>query len=62
MKNPTLVAELHGKLGAPSGETVEGLRLLKAFLKLSPRQRFEIMELVERLATDPAEIPEHPWS
>jgi hypothetical protein len=26
---------------------------LKAFLKLSPRQRFEVIELVEQLATDP---------
>jgi hypothetical protein len=53
MKNPG---------SAPSGETVEGLRLLKAFLKLSPGQRLEIMELVERLATDPAAIPDRPWS
>src|ERR1019366_1974417 len=61
MKNPTFVAELHKKLGAPSSETVEGLRLLKAFLKLAPRQRFEVIELVERLATDP-EAPNHPLS
>jgi hypothetical protein len=53
MKNPTFIAELHQKLGAPSSETVESLRLLKAFLKLEPRQRFEIIELVERLATEP---------
>jgi hypothetical protein len=51
MKNPTYVAELQKKLGAPSSETVESLRLLKAFLKLAPDQRFEIIELVERLAT-----------
>jgi hypothetical protein len=54
MKNPTFIAELHRKLGAPSSETVESLRLLKAFLKLAPRQRFEIIERVERLATGPA--------
>jgi hypothetical protein len=54
MKNPTFVAELYRKLGAPSSETVESLRLLKAFLKLAPRQRFEIIELVERLGTEPA--------
>ena len=54
MKNPTFVAELHKKLGAPSSETVESLRLLKAFLKLAPGQRFEIIELVERLAADTA--------
>src|SRR5262245_25569945 len=49
MKNPTSIAELHKKLGAPSSETIESLRLLKAFLKLGPGQRFEIIELVERL-------------
>ena len=54
MKNPTYVVELQKKLGAPSSETVESLRLLKAFLKLAPDQRSEIIELVERLATDPA--------
>jgi hypothetical protein len=54
MKNPTFIAELHKKLGAPSSETVESLRLLKAFLKLDPRQRFEVIELVERLAIEPA--------
>ena len=53
MKNPTFVAELQKRLGAPSSETVESLRLLKAFLKLAPGQRFEVIELVERLATDP---------
>jgi hypothetical protein len=52
MKNPTFVAELQKRLGAPSSETVESLRLLKAFLRLEPDQRFEIVELVERLATD----------
>ena len=52
MKSPTYVAELQKKLGAPSSETVEGLRLLKAFIKLPSRQRSEIIEMVERLATD----------
>jgi len=51
MKNTTFVAELYQKLGAPSSETVESLRLLKAFIKLAPGQRFEVIELVERLAT-----------
>jgi len=60
MKNPTFIAELHKKLGAPSSETVESLRLLKAFLRLAPRQRFEVIELVERLATDPAPAPGGP--
>ena len=54
MKDPTLVAELQKRLGAPSSETVESLRLLKAFLRLAPGQRFEIIELVERLAAEPA--------
>ena len=54
MKNPTCVVELQKKLGAPSSETVESLRLLKAFLKLAPDQRSEIIELVEQLATDSA--------
>ena len=56
MKNPTYVVELQKKLGAPSSETVESLRLLKAFLKLAPDQRSEIIELVERLAADPAPV------
>jgi len=53
MKHLPSIAELREKLGAPSDETVESFRLLKAFLKLSPRQRFEVIELVEQLATDP---------
>jgi hypothetical protein len=52
MKNPTYVAELQKRLGAPSSETVESLRLLKAFIKLAPDQRIEIVEMVERLAED----------
>ncbi len=57
MKNPTFIAELQQRLGAPSSETVESLRLLKAFLRLEPNQRFEIIELAERLAADPASGP-----
>ncbi|MBR0795877.1 hypothetical protein JQ615_10785 [Bradyrhizobium jicamae] len=57
MKNPTYVAELQNKLGAPSSETVESLRLLKAFLRLAPDQRGEIIELVERLAAEPPNDP-----
>ena len=52
MKDPTYVAELQKRLGAPSSETLEGLRLLKAFVKLPSAQRSEIIELVERVATD----------
>jgi len=55
MKDPTFFAELQKRLGAPSSETVESLRLLKAFLKLAPGQRFEIIELIERLAAEPAD-------
>lgn len=55
MKNPTFVAELHEKLGAPSSEAMESLRLLKAFLKLAPEQRFELIEMAERLANDPSD-------
>jgi hypothetical protein len=62
MKNPTFVAELHKKLGAPSSETVESLRLLKAFLKLAPAQRSEVIELVERLVNDAQAAPDHPLS
>jgi hypothetical protein len=57
MKNHTSVSELREKLGYPSSETIEGLRLLKAFIKLSPSQRSEVIDLVERLATDPAPVP-----
>jgi hypothetical protein len=62
MKNPTFIAELHKKLGAPSSEAVESLRLLKAFLRLAPKQRFEVIELVERLATEDSSGLDHPLS
>jgi hypothetical protein len=57
MKNRISVSELSEKLGYPSSETIEGLRLLKAFIRLSPPQRSEVVDLVERLATDPAPLP-----
>lgn len=57
MKNRISVSELSEKLGYPSGETIQDLRLLKAFIRLSPRQRSEVVDLVERLATDPAPVP-----
>jgi hypothetical protein len=60
MKSPAFVAELHRRLGAPSSETAESLRLLKAFVKLAPRQRFEVIALVERLAIGPAAASDHP--
>lgn len=57
MKNRISVSELSEKLGYPSSETIQDLRLLKAFIRLSPRQRSEVVALVERLATDPAPVP-----
>jgi hypothetical protein len=62
MDNPTFMAELHNRLGAPSSEAVECLRLLKAFLRLGPRQRFEIVDLVERLAAGDPSVPGKPLS
>ncbi|CCE02586.1 hypothetical protein [Bradyrhizobium sp. STM 3809] len=52
MKNQTFIAELHTKLGAPSSEAVESLRLLKAFLKMAPGQRIELIEMIERLTSE----------
>jgi len=62
MKSPTSLVELQNTLGVPSSETLESLRLLKAFLKLAPSQRFEIIEMVENLATDSAPAPGRPLS
>ena len=62
MKNPTFMAELHEKLGAPSSEAMESLRLLKAFLKLTPTQRSEVIDMVEGLATDPSFDSDRPFS
>jgi hypothetical protein len=62
MKNPTFMAELHKKLGAPSSEAMESLRLLKAFLKLAPSQRSEVIDMVEGLATDPSFDSDRPFS
>ncbi|WP_367278407.1 hypothetical protein [Bradyrhizobium sp.] len=57
MKSRTSVSELSATLGYPSSETVQGLRLWKAFIKLSPAQRSEVLAWVEQLATDPAPLP-----
>jgi hypothetical protein len=56
------MAELHNRLGAPSSEAIECLRLLKAFLRLKPRQRLEIVDLVERLAAGGSPVPRKPLS
>jgi hypothetical protein len=58
MKNRSFISDLREKLGSPSNETVEGLRLLRAFVKLSSRQRSEVIELVERFANDPGPVPD----
>ena len=62
MKNPTLLSELHKGVGSPSSETVQSLRLLKAFVRLGPRQRFEVIELVERLANHELPSSDQPLS
>ena len=62
MTNPTFMAELHKKLGTPSSDAVESLRLLKAFLKLAPGQRAEVVELIERLAIEASPDTDRPLS
>jgi hypothetical protein len=57
MKNRPSVSEVSAKLGYPSSETTQGLRLWKAFIKLSPAQRAEVLAWVEDLSTDPAPRP-----
>ncbi len=57
MKNRMSVSELSAVLGYPSSETVQGLRLWKAFIRLSPSQRSEVLALIEELASDPAPRP-----
>lgn len=57
MKNRPSVSEVSAKLGYPSSETAQGLRLWKAFIKLSPSQRAEALAWMEHLATDPAPLP-----
>ena len=57
MTNRRSASELSEKLGYPTSETIQGLRLLKAFIRLSPSQRAEVIDLVEQLATDPAPVP-----
>jgi hypothetical protein len=57
MKNRTFISDLREKLGSPSQETLEGLRLLRAFVRLSSQQRSEVIELAERFADDPEPVP-----
>ena len=57
MRNRTFMSDLREQLGSPSSETIEGLRLLRAFVKLSSQQRSEVIELVERFASDPPPFP-----
>jgi len=60
MRNPKSIVEVRGKLGIPSAETVESLRLLRSFVRLTPRQRREIVELIERLAMEHSAAPDLP--
>jgi hypothetical protein len=62
MNNPTFMAELHNRLGAPSSETIECLRLVKAYLQLEPGQRCQVFDLVERLASGRSTAPDRPLS
>jgi hypothetical protein len=39
---------------------IESLRLLRSFIKLTPRQRRNILKLVERLAIEPSAAPDRP--
>jgi hypothetical protein len=57
MKNRISISEVSAKLGYPSGETIQGLRLLRAFVRPSPSQRSEVVDIVEQLASDPAPAP-----
>nr|WP_024514535.1 hypothetical protein [Bradyrhizobium sp. Tv2a-2] len=60
MRNPRSIAEMHDRLAVPAVETVESLRLLRSFVKLTPRQRRDIVELVERLAIEHSPAPDCP--
>jgi hypothetical protein len=55
--NRAFASELSEKLGYPTSETIQGRRLLKAFIRPSPSQRAEVIDLVEQLATDPGPVP-----
>lgn len=57
MNNRSSASEVSATLGYPSTETVQGLRLWKAFIKLTPAQRSEVLAWVEHLANDPAPFP-----
>jgi hypothetical protein len=62
MKNPTFLSKLHKGVGSPSSETVQSLRLLKGFVRLGQKQRFEVIELIERLANDELLSSDQPLS
>lgn len=57
MENRMSVSEVGVRLGFPSSETVQGLRLWKGFHQVSPSQRSEVLALVEQFGTDPALVP-----
>jgi hypothetical protein len=60
MRNPNSIPEVRSKLGVPAAETVESLRLLRSFVRLTPRQRRDIVKLVERLAIEPSAARDRP--
>jgi hypothetical protein len=60
MRNPRSIAEVRNKLGVPPVEAVESLRLLQSFIKLTPEQRRDVVELVERLAIERSPAPDRP--
>lgn len=47
------LAELSEKLGHPTCETIQLWRLLKAFVRLPPSHRSEVIEMIELVAADP---------
>jgi hypothetical protein len=58
MNNRTFISDLREQLGSPSQDTLQGLRLLRAFVKLSSQQRSKVIELAERFADDPEPVPD----
>lgn len=48
MTHRTFASEPSERLGYPTSETIQILRLLKAFIKLSPWQRAEVIDLAEK--------------
>jgi hypothetical protein len=58
MNNRISVSKLSAGLAYPSSDTLQGLRLWEAFIRLSPSQRSEVLALVEELANHPTPHPD----